>query len=89
MALCGGSGAGLLQSAHRQGADVLVTGDVKYHDARQAEELGIALIDAGYFATEKLMIDHVADSLREAAQQHHWEIVFEAYAGEKDPFRLY
>jgi len=89
VALCGGSGAGLLQAAHRQGADVLVTGDVKYHDARQAEELGIALIDAGHFATEKLMIDHVADSLREAAQQHHWEIVFEAYAGEKDPFRLY
>lgn len=89
VALCGGSGAGLLQTAHRQGADVLVTGDVKYHDARQAEELGIALIDAGHFATEKLMIDQVADSLREAAQQHHWEIVFEAYAGEEDPFRLY
>jgi len=89
VALCGGSGAGLLHTAHRQGADVLVTGDVKYHDARQAEELGIALIDAGHFATEKLMIDQVADALREAAQQHHWEIVFEAYAGEEDPFRLY
>ncbi len=89
VALCGGSGAGLLQTAHRQGADVLVTGDVKYHDARQAEELGIALIDAGHFATEKLMIEQVANSLREAAQQRHWEIIFEAYAGEEDPFRLY
>ena len=89
VALCGGSGAGLLQTAHRQGADVLVTGDVKYHDARHAEELGIALIDAGHFATEKLMIDQVADALREAAKQHRWEIFFEAYAGEEDPFRLY
>ena len=89
IALCGGSGAGLLQTAHRLGADVLVTGDVKYHDARQAEELGMALIDAGHFATEKLMIEQVADSLREAAHQRHWEIVFEAYAGEADPFRLY
>lgn len=89
VALCGGSGAGLLHTAHRQGADVLVTGDVKYHDARQAEELGIALIDAGHFATEKLMIDQVADALREAAKQHRWEIVFEAYTGEEDPFRLY
>lgn len=89
IALCGGSGAGLLQTAHRQGADVLVTGDVKYHDARQAEELGIALIDAGHFATERLMIEQVADSLREAARQRHWEIVFEAYTGEHDPFRLY
>lgn len=89
VALCGGSGAGLLQTAHRQGADVLVTGDIKYHDARQAEELGIALIDAGHFATEQLMVEQVADALRAAAQERHWEIVFEAYAGEEDPFRLY
>ncbi len=89
IALCGGSGAGLLQTAHRQGADVLVTGDVKYHEARQAEELGIALIDAGHFATEKLMIEQVADALQVAARQRHWEIVFEAYTGEQDPFRLY
>jgi dinuclear metal center YbgI/SA1388 family protein len=89
IALCGGSGAGLLQTAHRQGADVLVTGDVKYHDARQAEELGIALVDAGHFATEKLMIDKVADALRGAARQRHWEILFETYTGEQDPFRFY
>ncbi len=89
VALCGGSGAGLLQTAHRQGADVLVTGDVKYHDARQAEELGIALIDAGHFATEKLMIEQVADALQRAARQRHWEIVFDTYTGEQDPFRFY
>lgn len=89
IALCGGSGAGLLQTAYRQGADVLVTGDVKYHDARQAEELGIAMIDAGHFATEKLMIEQVADTLQIAARQRHWEIIFEPYTGEQDPFRLY
>ena len=89
VALCGGSGVTLLQTAHRQGADVLVTGDVKYHDARLAEDLGIALIDAGHFATEQLMIEQVVDSLREAARQRHWDIIFEAYTGEVDPFRLY
>ncbi len=88
IALCGGSGAGLLQAAHRQGADVLVTGDVKYHEARQAEELGIALVDAGHFNTEKLMIEKVAEALRLAAQQRRWEILFETYTGERDPFRL-
>ena len=89
VALCGGAGAGLLYAAHRQGADVLVTGDVKYHDARQAEELGIAVIDAGHFATEKLMIQRVAEALRNAAEQRHWEIDFVAYTGEQDPFRFY
>jgi len=89
VALCGGSGSGLLQTAHRQGADVLVTGDVKYHDARRAEELDIALIDAGHFATEKLMITQLAETLQEEARQRHWEIIFETYTGEQDPFRLY
>ena len=89
VALCGGAGAGLLQTAHRQGADVLVTGDVKYHDARQAEELGIAVIDAGHFATEKLMIQRVAEALRNAAEKRQWEIDFVTYTGEQDPFRFY
>jgi dinuclear metal center YbgI/SA1388 family protein len=89
IALCGGSGAGLLHAAHRQGADVLVTGDVKYHDARLAEELDIALIDAGHFATEKLMVEEVVASLQEAAGLRRWEVVFEPYNGEQDPFRLY
>jgi len=89
VAVCGGSGAGLVHTAHRQGADVLVTGDVKYHDARQAEELGIALIDAGHFATERLMVEQVVNALQDAARQRHWETVFEAYTGEQDPFRLY
>lgn len=89
VALCGGSGAGLLQAAHRQGADVLVTGDVKYHEARQAEELGIALVDAGHFATEKLMIELVAKALQDAAAKQHWSMSVITYAGEQDPFRLY
>jgi dinuclear metal center YbgI/SA1388 family protein len=55
VALCSGSGASVMQSAARAGADVLVTGDVKYHEAREAQELGIALIDAGHFYTEILM----------------------------------
>jgi putative NIF3 family GTP cyclohydrolase 1 type 2 len=89
VALCGGAGAGLLQAAHRHGADVLVTGDVKYHEARQAEELGIGLVDAGHFATEQLMVKLVAEALRNAAAERRWEIDFLTYTGERDPFRFY
>lgn len=89
IALCGGSGAGLLHTAHRQGADVLVTGDVKYHDARLAEQLGIDLIDAGHFATEKVMIGKVAETLNRVARQRHWDILFDTFTGEQDPFRFY
>ena len=32
-----------------QGADTYITGDVKYHEAQHAQELGINIIDAGHF----------------------------------------
>jgi len=88
VAVCGGSGASLVNIASQQGADLLVTGDVKYHEARMAEDLGIALIDAGHFATERLMIEGMAESLRHAAQSRHWQIEFVVYTEEADPFRI-
>jgi dinuclear metal center YbgI/SA1388 family protein len=87
IALCGGSGASLLADAVRQGADVLVTGDVKYHEARSAESQGIALIDAGHFATEQLMVAELSAVLRRAAEEKGLSIVFHEMKGESDPFR--
>jgi dinuclear metal center YbgI/SA1388 family protein len=52
IALCGGSGASLIPEAIRSGADVLVTGDVKHHQALDAAEAGLAVIDAGHHGTE-------------------------------------
>ena len=51
VAACGGSGADLLGEAVRQGADLFVTADVKYHAFHDA--LGeIILVDAGHWETE-------------------------------------
>ncbi|TYO98506.1 dinuclear metal center YbgI/SA1388 family protein [Geothermobacter ehrlichii] len=88
VAVCGGSGAFLLHQAHRQGADVLVTGDVKYHEAREAEQLGIALIDAGHFGTEKIAVEGLAAALCAAAEEKKWPIEFLALTDETDPFQL-
>ena len=38
MALCGGAGAFLLPKAIRSGADVFITGEIKYHDYFGHEE---------------------------------------------------
>jgi len=86
VAVCGGSGAGLIQEAHRQGAEVLVTGDVKYHEARQAEQLGLALIDAGHFATERLAAGELASRIGEAAAARGWRLDVVVHDGEHDPF---
>jgi dinuclear metal center YbgI/SA1388 family protein len=52
VALCGGSGASLLNNAIHSGADVFLTADVKYHDFFKTENK-ILLVDAGHFETEK------------------------------------
>ena len=51
--LCTGAGADLLPMAKDLGCDVFVTGDVKYHEAQEAQSCGICLIDAGHYGTEK------------------------------------
>lgn len=46
--------------------DVLVTGDIKYHTALDAFERGICIIDAGHFATEKVIIPVIVKKLQES-----------------------
>ena len=71
VAVCGGAGAEFIDDAVRRGADVYVTGDVKYHDAQRAVEQGMHLIDAGHFGTEHPVLPVLADLLRaELAAEH-------------------
>ena len=59
VALCSGSGAFLIKKAKSLGADVLVTGDLKYHDAILASSLRLNVIDAGHFPTEYIMVEEM------------------------------
>ena len=88
VAVCSGSGASLMRDARRAGADVLVTGDVRYHDARDAEDLGIALIDAGHFPTEIIMAAAVRDRLLQMLPEAGFtECRVQACDIQNDPFR--
>ncbi len=63
--LCTGAGAEFLEEACRNGSDVYLTGDVKYHDARRASDIGLCVIDAGHYGTEVLFGENMAAQLRE------------------------
>lgn len=65
VAVVGGSGGDFVSQAKAAGADVLITGDVSYHDALDAQALGLAVLDAGHFATEKIMVQEIANYLRD------------------------
>lgn len=66
VAVCGGSGASLIGQAAMLGADCLVTGDIRHHEALEARDLGVALIDAGHYATETVILPRLVEFL----QQH-------------------
>ena len=57
VAVVTGSGADLAKKAQRSGADVLITGDVKYHDAQDAVDAGMCIIDCNHFESEDIFKD--------------------------------
>lgn len=86
VAVVGGSGASLWRTAKAKGADVLVTGDLKYHEAKDALDDGFSIVDAGHWATEKSAVAALAaamDSFSAQAGAGLRVSVFE----EEDPFR--
>lgn len=60
-----GGGSSYIEKAVLNGCDLLITGDIKYHDASLARELGIALLDPGHFASEKSFAENMGRQLKE------------------------
>ena len=87
VAVCTGSGGSLVKVFLGSGADVFITGDVKYHEARDVEQAGVGLIDVGHFASERMVVDLFYERLTKWAQTSKFEINVRVFDGESDPFR--
>lgn len=74
VAFLNGSGNKFINTARYAGADVLVTGDMQYHEIIDAVEMGLSIIDAGHFATEKIMIKAVTDYLRKKVELNRLKV---------------
>lgn len=85
IAVVGGSGGSLVRKAWTQGADLLITGDVRHHEALEARSLGLALMDAGHFYTEKAALKLFAESLEKRFKDMGWRVSVEFYHHEKCP----
>ena len=64
VAVIGGAGGDYIHDAKAAGADVFLTGDIKYHTAIDAQEIGLNLIDIGHYA-EVIMEVKVMELLQE------------------------
>ena len=61
VAIVTGSGASFLNKVN---ADCLITGDIKYHDAVNAKEAGIGVIDVTHYASEAVFCDSMLENLK-------------------------
>jgi dinuclear metal center YbgI/SA1388 family protein len=76
VAVCGGSAGDLAANAVFRGADVLVAGEVKYHDGLTARQQGLAVIAAGHDATERVIVPALVRRLQEEAGRLRLKVEF-------------
>jgi dinuclear metal center YbgI/SA1388 family protein len=87
-AVCTGSGSSLMNNFISSGAQVYISGDLRYHDARAVEEANLGLIDIGHFASEHLIVHVLAERLEKVLSKHDIYVKVEAYGLENDPFMV-
>ena len=85
-AVCSGSGSGLMGDFLSSGAEVYISGDLKFHDGRAVEAAGLGLIDIGHFASEHLMVEMLVERLKNILSEKGIDINIEACKLENDPF---
>ncbi len=88
VAVCGGRGAHLAAAARRAGADALVTGDVGHHQALEALALGLAVVDAGHYHTERTVVPFLARLLKERAERRGLEVEVIASHVDSSPWKV-
>ncbi|GEM_PF-97274 len=83
-----GSGMGYWGEAVRYRADVVVTGDVRYHAAREAYDAGIPVIDAGHYGLEKGVVGLMARAFRSEADKLGLRVECVECDIEREPFTI-
>lgn len=84
VAIACGAGDDFLGDAARAGADVLITGEARFHRVLEAEALGVGLILAGHYGTERPGVEDLAGEIARAFP----EIEVWPSRRERDPLRL-
>lgn len=65
VAVCGGSGGALVETAAALGAELFISGDFRHHDFKNAVAARMGLVDAGHYGTERPVVTLLGDYLRE------------------------
>lgn len=85
VAVVTGSDGGLIEEAAAQ-AELLITGDLRYHDAERAADLGLALVSAPHFELESWALRQWAGGLAEMLGARRVQVSYSS--SEVGPWRL-
>lgn len=86
VAVCGGSGSELAETARERGADLYLTGEVKHSVGRWAEAASFCVVDAGHYPTEQVVIGPLAENLRARLAEAGHRVAVRTAAALRDPF---
>jgi dinuclear metal center YbgI/SA1388 family protein len=87
-AVCSGSGSSLMKDFLKSEAQVYITGDIRYHDARTVEAEGKGLIDIGHFASEHIAVADLARRIKALIRKAGYDVSVKACGMERDPFYI-
>ncbi len=65
IAIMPGSGKSFIDAVVATGCDLYLTGDIGYHEAQHATELGLSIIDATHDGLEKVFAAYISDYLKQ------------------------
>lgn len=87
VAVVGGSGGEMLAQAKAAGAQMLITGEARYHAAEEAADLGLALLTLGHYQTEAVIVEPWARRLAAEAAAAGLDCRIEPWLQAGDPWR--
>jgi len=85
VAFCSGAGGSLLETIAGVGVDAFVSGDITYHTAIRAKELGLNLVDVEHFDSEKFFKQAMFEQLIKSGISKDMVAL---YNEESSPFKI-
>lgn len=86
--LCTGAGGSYIFDAAKRGCDVFITGDLRLHEAQYAKAMGMSVIDAGHYGTEKIFAENMARQLQAKAAEKGVDIDVIMAEADTNPYTL-
>jgi len=85
--ICAGSGSSLKPHLQKLKINTLITSDVKYHSAKDAEEEGFNFIILDHGIMEKFVLEYLKNNLTDFFKEKQLEIPIEIYE-EESPIKI-